>query len=265
MPPSVGSVAGGPTVAPVRVRGLSAPEVLRVWEVAHGQHPLDRALTLLAAACPWAAWEDLAALSVGQRDARLLDAREQTFGPVFSGFAECPHCGERLEFSFATSDVRAAPLSADGAEETLEASVGEGLALRFRLPTSHDLGAVAACGDVAAARRALVERCVLQATRKGEPIQCDDLSAEEIATLAVLVADRDPQAETLLDLHCPACEHGWQALFDVASFFWTELAAQARRLLREVHALARAYGWRELDILALSVRRRKAYLEMVGG
>ena len=43
-----------------------------------------------------------------------------------------------------------------------------------------------------------------------------------------------------------------------------ELATQAKRLLREVHFLARAYGWREADILAMSARRRQAYLEMVG-
>jgi hypothetical protein len=73
----------------------------------------------------------------------------------------------------------------------------------------------------------------------------------------------DPQAEVLLDLNCPACGHGWQALFDVVAFFWAELAAQAKRLLREVHTLARAYGWREADILGMSARRRQFYLEMV--
>jgi len=46
-------------------------------------------------------------------------------------------------------------------------------------------------------------------------------------------------------------------------FFWAELAAEAKRLLREVDALARAYGWREADILALSSQRRHAYLELV--
>jgi hypothetical protein len=31
-----------------------------------------------------------------------------------------------------------------------------------------------------------------------------------------------------------------------------------------VDALARAYGWRESDILALSAPRRRAYLELTG-
>ncbi|HEX2516118.1 MAG TPA: phage baseplate protein, partial [Chloroflexota bacterium] len=39
---------------------------------------------------------------------------------------------------------------------------------------------------------------------------------------------------------------------------------RARRLLREVHTLARAYGWREAEILALPGRRRQTYLDLVG-
>jgi hypothetical protein len=66
----------------------------------------------------------------------------------------------------------------------------------------------------------------------------------------------------MLDFACPSCGHEWQSLFDIAAFFWAEIAAQARRLLREVHQLASAYGWREADILAMSARRRRAYLEM---
>jgi len=52
-------------------------------------------------------------------------------------------------------------------------------------------------------------------------------------------------------------------MFDIVSFFWSEICVQAKRLLREVHILARAYGWREADILSMSAARRQLYLEMV--
>ena len=55
----------------------------------------------------------------------------------------------------------------------------------------------------------------------------------------------------------------WAVMFDVVSFFWSEICVQAKRLLREVHTLARAYGWREVDILGMSTARRQFYLEMV--
>ena len=242
------------------MRPLSACDLLRVWEVGEDQHPLDRALTLLTAACPELTWDELAALSVGQRDARLLTLREQTSGPTLNGFAECPRCAERLEFDVAVADLRVAA-EPDAGEEARELVI-DGLALRFRLPNSRDLAAVLDCQDPAAARNLLVQRCVLEASHDGVPVVGNELPAEAISRLTRRMAECDPQAEVLLDLRCPACEHGWQALFDIVAFFWAELAAQAKRLLREVHTLARAYGWRETDILNMSARRRQFYLEM---
>ena len=42
------------------------------------------------------------------------------------------------------------------------------------------------------------------------------------------------------------------------------IAGRALRLLGHVHALARAYGWREADILAMSPARRQVYLDLAG-
>jgi hypothetical protein len=238
---------------------LSARDLLKVWEAGEHRHPLDRALTILAAACPELSWDELAALSVGQRDARLLAVREQTSGPRLEGFVECPLCAEELEFGVMVADLRAAEPSTR--EEAWELRIWD-LSLRFRLPDSLDLGAAAACPDPAAARGLLARRCVLQASRDGKAVAPEELPASVVSTLGEQMVEHDPQAEVLLDLRCPVCEHRWEALFDVASFLWEELAAQAERLLREVHALAGAYGWSETEILGLNARRRRYYLEM---
>lgn len=240
------------------MRHLSAYDLLGVWEAGEDRHPLDRALILLDAACPELTWDELAALSVGQRDARLLTLRERAFGPTLNGFVECPRCAERLEFDVAVADLRVAAEPEEEAQEL----VTDGLALRFRLPDSRDLAAALDCQDPAAARSLLVQRCVLEASRDGVPVAHSELPDEAITGLARRMDECDLQAEVLLDLRCPACDHAWQALFDIATFFWAELAAQAKRLLGEVHTLARAYGWREADILSMSARRRQFYLEM---
>ena len=78
-----------------------------------------------------------------------------------------------------------------------------------------------------------------------------------VTLLAAQMEECDPLAEIRIDLDCPACGYHWQILFDIASYFWTEISAQAKRLLRDVHTLARAYGWREADILAMSGVRRQ--------
>jgi hypothetical protein len=54
-------------------------------------------------------------------------------------------------------------------------------------------------------------------------------------------------------------------LFEIGTFLWTELAAQAKRLLREIAALARVFGWSEAEVLSLSATRRQIYLELAGG
>jgi hypothetical protein len=85
-----------------------------------------------------------------------------------------------------------------------------------------------------------------------------------ITHIATQMVEIDPQAEILFALSCPACQHEWQILFDIVSFLWTELSAQAKRLLLEVHELARHYSWHETDILAMSPMRRNLYLELIG-
>lgn len=243
------------------MRPLLAPEILRVWEEGERQLPLDRALTMLSAGCPEQTREELALMSIAARDAAIWQLRELTFGPQFNGFTECPQCGERLEFNLDASDFRNNQSEAL-ADDRYEFETG-GVKLQYRLPNSRDLAMVATCDDVETARDLLVRRCVARTGEETGAGLDGDLTTEQIAQLVGRMAESAPQAEVLLDFNCPACGHVWQSLFDIVMFFWTELAAEARRLLREVHALARAYGWREAEILALSPRRRQAYLEMI--
>jgi hypothetical protein len=77
------------------------------------------------------------------------------------------------------------------------------------------------------------------------------------------MSELDPQGDVQLALNCPSCRHHWTAPFDVVSYLWIEIQSWASRLLREIHLLASAYGWREADILALSEPRRRAYLEIL--
>jgi hypothetical protein len=236
---------------------LSDQEVIQVWETGLEQHPVDRALTVLAAAFPQATREDLAALSVGRRDGLLMDAREMNFGARVSGVAECPGCGEILEWNLDLASVRDRHAEDSGPMRLAL----EGYDLLFRLPDSTDLAAIAIGSDVAGGRAALLRRCVLDARRDGAEVEPGSLPEAVAAGLAREMEARDPQAETLLGFECPDCGVRWQALFDILPFVWTEIQNRARRLLGEVHALARAYGWSEAAILEMGSVRRRFYLE----
>ncbi|OQA44848.1 MAG: hypothetical protein BWY52_01495 [Chloroflexi bacterium ADurb.Bin325] len=257
------------------MRGLSATELLDVWAQGHAQPPPGRALLLLAAACPEFEPAALARLTVGQRDGLLLALYEQTFGPRVTGVAVCPRCAAEVELAFDAADIRVGgPPPEDGPPPT-QTLIVEGYEIVFRAPDSNDLLALAA--DEAAARETLLARCLVSVAAVDPPNLAPEvelpgpapLSAGTQAAIAAAVdaalAEMDPQAEVELNLACPACDQQWQALFDIVAFFWDELTAWAHRMLRQVHVLASAYGWREAEILALPAWRRQYYLEMVGG
>jgi hypothetical protein len=244
------------------MRTLPASELLAVWERGADRTPGERALVLLAGACPETAADELAGLSIGRRDALLLELRERTFGPDLVSVASCPACCERLETSLRTADLFAEPEAE--AAGPLELISG-GWRVRFRVPNSLDLAAMASlgCADEASGRALLLVRCVLAADHGGRPAAAAELPAEVVAALGEQMERSDPQADVRIVLGCPACGHRWESVFDILSFFWSELAAWAEHTLREVHLLASAYGWREPDVLALGLPRRQAYLRMV--
>jgi hypothetical protein len=243
------------------MRALSAAELLAAWEQGLSQTPLERALTLLRAATGEEP-DALARLSIGQRDARLLTLRELTFGPQLVSVTTCPNCGERLEMTFGVAELRAAP----EAEQTDPCALScSGYDVLFRLPNTLDLAALTSGADVADARRVLLGRCLLSARRGDAEVAAGHLPPEVLEAVAGRMGEADPQADIQLALVCTRCAHRWQEAFDVGLFLWGELHAWAARTLGEVHKLARAYGWREADILALSPVRRQFYLDMIGG
>lgn len=260
------------------MRALYASNILRIWELGQQQHPLDRALTILAAGCADLSPAQLAELTIGARDRALIELRELTLGEEMEARASCPRCGETLEFRLKTSELRGQGAANDTGEARsaqpiiegragAQAGLGEEIVIggrRFalRVPTSRDLAAVASSADAAQARRSLACRCLVD---PGDPQGIgisEQLSEEAVVEIERRLTGADPQGEMLVNLSCPACAHAWQLAFDIAAWFWSEISALAMRLFAEVDALARAYGWSERDILAMSAARRRAYLEM---
>jgi hypothetical protein len=242
------------------MNALTAQELLSVWERGQSQPPFQRALLLLAAACPAAAPESIARWPIGRRDAALLTLRDWTFGRAIESVAACPACGEQLELRFDSDDIRAEPEAADR-DGTVALHYGD-YDIVARLPNSGDLAALALARPPDP-RQALLERCIVQARCAGES---DDgaLPPEVEAAVIERMAAADPQADVELALTCPACRHDWAAPFDIVGFFWSEIETWAAQMLREIHLIASAYSWRESDILALSPQRRRMYLELIG-
>ena len=246
------------------MRLLSTSEVVRIWEEGQGRRPVDRVLLFLKAALPEVAKNTLLEMSIGQRDARLFLLREQNFGSVLQCYVACPQCAEPLEFDTTVAEMQVTAAIVGQGKSELDLSVGDFM-LRVRLPNSLDLSAVIGCDDVVVARRLLIERCILRSIREGVPFPSEKLPDAVIGPVVALMAESDPLSDVQLALTCPVCRYSWVSVFDIVSFFLSEIDRWCRSLLHDVHTLASAYGWHEADILAMSSWRRKIYMEMVCG
>lgn len=239
------------------MRALSAHQLLDLWEEGHVAPPIERAMSLLAAASPDATRESLEQLSIGSRDAKLLQLREWVFGSELTMTAACPSCGQTLEMTVSTPALMI-PTLTEGSEQQFEL---DGYSVSFRPPNTKDLAACSGLG-MAQSRRALIERCIREASRYGQAVPLGQLPSGVLNEVEDRIAAMDSQADVVLDFDCPECHQKWKQRFDIVSFFWTEIDAWARRVLLEVNVLARTFGWRENDILAMSPARRQIYIAM---
>ena len=123
--------------------------------------------------------------------------------------------------------------------------------------------AASAAPDEPTARAGLLRACVLSVHRGKASVTLARVPSNVVELLTAKMAEADPMAMMEMQLACPRCQRQWTALFDIASFLWTELSAWARRMLREVHALASVYGWSESEIVGMSPARRSIYLELI--
>jgi hypothetical protein len=237
---------------------LTPSPLLYIWEQGQTRQsqPYQAIMTLLRATLPPDTTDTVDTWTIGQRDRYLSQVRERLFGPSMECVARCPECGKRAEFMLSTRDLRQPEI--DMSEPLL--LEGDGYRVVFRLPTLADLDAVAVSG---ARRMALLMRCIVQASRQGQAIEAEALPPELLDQIAARMGEADPQAYIELELECPDCGAQWQDPFDIVSYLWQELGTWARRVQREVHLIATAYGWSEAAILQLMPARRQAYINLI--
>lgn len=237
---------------------LSAAALLAIWEENWQRPPLWQGLALLMAANPEQDWDALLAMPMGAFNAHLLTLHCWHFGPTLTAVTTCTGCGALIEVTLDAAELCAAQHESPPAwvEITHDAA-----RFRVRLPAPGDLLAAGAAATIEDAAALLLARCLETPDALPPPERAAALTASVTAALE----RADPLAVIELGGACPHCAQAWSAFLDVAAFLWREVQTWAQRTLQEVHLLARAYGWHEADILALTPVRRQAYLQMVYG
>jgi hypothetical protein len=234
-----------------------AETLLAIWEQGLGHAPSLRAEAMLQRLNPAAAPRTL-----GVRNRRLIDLHARLFGDELELSSHCPACSATVQFSSLccalisdSKDERSTPT------EHIEIAP---YAIEFRLPDRSDVTVAASDGDGEEFARRLLYRCVVSATRDGAGIAAGDLPDDALDALSRRIESLDPLALVSFSLECPECRTCWDAPLDLDQLLWTKVQAAAERLLLDVDALARTYGWTERDVLALTPSRRAAYLQLAG-
>jgi hypothetical protein len=234
------------------MRGLAGRGLLDIWERGSDLHPVDRGLLALHAAFPATSYDTLADWPLGTRNRALAELFGSWFRPGLEAWAACDACGEQLEFEMDTRVLIAQGEAPATAEPRVAATVGSH---SFRQPSSRDVALAAREPTTELAVASLLRICWMGS---GEAPSFSDREIEEAGEQLALA---DPLAEVRVRLACPGCGREWEETLDLALFIWAEVESRAKKLLLDVHHLARAYGWTEGEILALSERRRRFYLD----
>ena len=232
-------------------------ELLTLWECALGQPASARDDALLRTSCEGA--EPVRTL--GERNARLMELHLRLFGCELELLSRCPKCSTVAQFSGDCEALAAQmwPRLENTPAHRLETC---GHQIEFRLPDSADIAiASGQDGDEDFTQR-LLDRCVLACTREGDHVPVRELPAPVIDALSQRMETLDPGASVSFSLDCPQCATRWQARLDTGEMVWQKVQAAAERVLLDVDALARAYGWTEREVLCLNPLRRAAYLQM---
>ncbi|GAB3417816.1 hypothetical protein [Flindersiella endophytica] len=236
-------------------------QLLATWEAGLATGDTNRGLLLHALARPSAVVEELLDATVGTRTADLFALRGRLFGDRMTVCLTCPGCGQVLEFDLDVGAVTSSVLPVSSEPQTI---VRGAWTVEARPPTPNDLLAVRELGDLGAAHEALLERCVLAASRSGKAKRASEIPASVRQAVSAALLRADPGADVQLDATCPECGGQAPAELDIVPYLWAELDAWARSTLLDVHLLASSYGWTEPDVLALSPPRRRYYLELAG-
>jgi hypothetical protein len=241
---------------------VTADELLTVWEEGRSRHPLDRALMLAAWGQPDWPIEAIPDYPVGQVNYALFKLRRRIFGQNIQTVCACRHCGETLDITFNLDEF----ICEDnhGMEFTSKVLAVDVDHYQFRIPTTRDLSRIVQLKNETDAAHQLLKDCQIAQEPHGifNRLESRDLQAL-LPRVSHALEALDPHADTSLNLLCKCCGQSFEVALDIAQYLWDEITLKAKTLLQEIDALARAYGWREHEILSLKESRRKAYLEMV--
>lgn len=212
-------------------------------------------------------------LLVGDRDFLMLKLREMTFGKRLDAVVYCcdPACGKPMDLTLSLDDFPPETKPVESRFFTLELPVSEtgaeAFSIEFKLPTGADQEEAVPLMfvDEESAITKLLARTILRINDETyiEEELIRSLPARIQRRIELQMESLAPQLMIELEMPCVECKREFSMHFDLPSFFFAEMRQGLNSFEREVHFLARHYHWAEREILGLTRRKRRRYIELI--
>ena len=225
-------------------------------------------------------------MTLSDRDRLIAALHQHCFGDSIQAVVTCASCQQRFELGFSLQDLldemgrrtreahrrlceqgklegeRAlSKVTGDGevaAQWSALYALGDGL--RFRAPATGDERDLSE--QVDPRQSWIIERCLVG---EAEPGVGHKLEQAQVQALEQALDQLAPILSVELSAECRECHATQTAHFDMAGYFLEALVRERPLVVREIHCLARAYGWNHSEILGLPRSLRQAYVALIVG
>ena len=193
-------------------------------------------------------------LVAADRDLVLAAVYERAFGDRIESTLTCTRCAQPFDIYFSLRRLIESTHAENGGRPWKSLSDGgfetsDGVFVR--LPTGKDELELTGLAAPEVESR-LLQRCLSESSWQKTDAEFEAL-LEQVAPLLHLV----------LIARCVECNHAHEVQFDIQSYVLGAILAERRRLLFEIHRLARAYSWTLDEILSLRRSDRRQMVELI--
>jgi hypothetical protein len=220
-------------------------------------------------------YEVIRNLLIGDRDYLTLKLRQITFGNRIEAILICPNpeCSEKfdIDFNLGNVPIKKGDISSQVFTTRVPASGNKKKSkyshVEFRLPNGGDqeLLSPVFLDDNSEVEDLLLARCInrIDGKKKKDGSIIEKLSPIARESIAKKMEEIAPQVDLKIDVKCPECGNEFSFDFNIAQFFLDEIKLNLNQLYREVHFLAFYYKWSESEILSMTRRKRRKYIELL--
>lgn len=202
-------------------------------------------------------------MSIGDRVALMLQMRSMALGDTMQCIICCDLCKKNMSIDLSINTLlhQASILSKKCKDEVCCIGV-EGYELKIMPLTGSDqdmLSAKSTTVEKENLKQSLAKSCI----KESNPRLPDIIPENLLYAVELKLSEIDPLSDIVLEVHCPSCGDAFSAPFWPEEFILQEVGTFNQQLEQEVHWLAFHYHWSEKEILALPMKKRRKYIELI--